>query len=406
MTQERSTWQHILSSSAAFAPQESLMSTSKRRAQLLIGVPKEHSLQEQRICLTPSSVALLRDAGHRVQIESNAGIGAKFDDNTYRQAGAEVVEDSKAALSADIVLKVEPPTLDEIREMKANSLLISALQVGYQNATYIDHLNQKKITALSFELFRDEQGLHSIQRAMGEIAGSLVIFIAAEYLSTSSQGLGVVLGGIPGLPPTRIVLLGSGTVAESAARVALGLGADIHIFDNAIDRLRRLRRSLGQNIFTSVIEYDTLAQSIQQADVLIGAIRPAPAQRRFFVTDEMVESMKEGSVIIDVSIDQGGCIDTSECTTHTDPTYQKHGVIHYCVPNITSRAARTATMALSNILTPILLDIGASSGGLQSFMQHRRPLLSGIYTHQGYLTNLDLAKRFNIGYKDLNLLLF
>ena len=246
MTLSRSTWQHILSSSTAFAPQESLMPVSKHCEQLLIGIPKEHSLQEKRICLTPSSVAMLTDAGHRVHIEREAARGAKYDDNAYRQAGAEIVENSREALGTDIILKVEPPTLDEIKQMKTGSLLISALQVGYQNATYIEHLNQKRITALSFELFRDEQGLHSIQRALGEIAGSLVIFIAAEYLSTSSQGLGVVLGSIPGLPPTRIVLLGSGTVAESAARVALGLGADIQIFDNAIYRLRRLRKSLGR----------------------------------------------------------------------------------------------------------------------------------------------------------------
>ena len=406
MTEHRKEWQKILSSSTALAPQESLLPLTKSTEKLLIGIPKEHSLQEKRICLTPSSVALLIDAGHQVQIEEHAGQGAKYDNSAYKQAGADIVADSAEVLSADIVLKVEPPTQKEIKQMRQGSMLISALQIGYQNAAYIQHLNQKRITALSFELFKDERGLHSIQRTLGEIAGSLVIFIAAEYLSTSSEGLGVVLGGIPGLPPTRIVLLGSGTVVERAARVALGLGADIQIFDNAIHRLRRLHRSLGQNIFTSVIEYETLTQSIQQADVLIGAMRPNPAQRRFFVTDEMVQSMKNGAVIIDVCIDQGGCIDTSECTTHTDPIFQKHGVIHYCVPNITSRAARTATMALSNILAPILLDIGSTAGGLSSFMQQRKPLLSGIYTHQGYLTNIDLAKRFNIGYKDLNLLLF
>ena len=405
MTQKSTEWRRSLGTSAVFSPQEEPLPTSRGDHQLTIGIPRERSLQENRLCLTPSSVALLIDAGHRLCIESEAGEAAKYEDNEYRQAGAQIVHSSAEAMSADILLKVEPPTPKEVSQMKHGSMLISALQVGYQSERYITSLNQKKITALSFELFRDEKGLHSIQRAMGEIAGSMLLFIAAEYLSTTSGGTGLVLGGIPGLPPSCIVLLGSGTVAESAARVALGLGANIHIFDNEIDRLRRLRRALGQAVYTSVIDHDTLACSMQQADVLIGAIRPNPAQRRFFVTDEMVRGMKKGSVIIDVSIDQGGCIDTSESTTHTSPIFHKHGVIHYCVPNITSRAARTATMALSNILTPVLLRMG-EAGGVQGLMRQHRMLLSGIYTHQGYLTNLDLAKRFNIDYKDLNLLLF
>ncbi len=405
MNERSKQWREWLGSAASFSTQEEVLSVGKQGKRLVLGIPCEGSLQESRLCLTPSSVSLLTAAGHEIWIEKNAGEAVKYYDEAYQQAGARLVTSSKEAMQANVVLKVEPPTQQEISYMQPGSMLISALQIGYQHPTYLQALNAKKITALAFELFKDERGLHAIQRAMSEIAGSMVLFIAAEYLSTGSGGVGMVLGGIPGLPPTRIVLLGSGTVAESAARVSLGLGADIHIFDTSIHRLRRIRQSLGQTVFTSVMDYDTLGSSLQQADVLIGAMRPNPAQRTCFVTEEMVQHMKKGAVIIDVSIDQGGCIDTSECTTHTSPVFYKHGVIHYCVPNIPSHAARTATMALSNILTPLLMDIG-KAGGVQALLQQRSTLLKGIYTYRGHLTSIDIAKRFRLDYKDINLLLF
>ena len=404
MSRESGQWRQLLGASV-LSPKEELLATRKQQECLVIGLPRERSLQEHRLCLTPSSVALLTEAGHQIWIERSAGKAAKYEDQAYQQAGAKLIRSLEEVLKAEIVLKVEPPTQEEIKYMQSSSTLISALQLGYQNSTYIRALNKKKITALAFEFLQDERGLHAIQRAMSEIAGSMVLFIAAEYLSTNSGGMGMVLGGCPGLPPSRIVLLGSGTVAESVARVALGLGADIHIFDSSIHRLRRLRKALRQNVFTSVMGYDILDQSLRQADVLIGAMRPNPAHKRCFVTEEMVQNMKKDAVIIDVSIDQGGCIDTSECTTHTSPIFCKHGVIHYCVPNITSRVARTATMALSNILTPLLLDVGKASG-LYSLLQQRRNLLSAVYTYRGYLTQISIAKRFNIDYKDINLLVF
>ena len=404
MSSKKSTWQSILQN-PVLEPQEALLKRERKGEKLIIGIPKERSLQEARLCLTPTSVEMLCAAGQVVWLEQNAGAHAKYSDESYQLAGAKIVPTAEEVFKAHIILKVEPPTLKEIACMQSGSILISALQVGYQTSEYIHALNQKKITAIAFELFQDELNLHAIQRAMSEIAGSMVLFIAAEYLSTSSGGMGIVLGGIPGLPPTRIVLLGAGTVAEHAARVALGLGADVHVFDTSIHKLRRMRQRLGQTIFTSLIDHEMLSMSLAQADVLIGAIAPNPGHKRFYVTEEMVMRMKKRAVIIDVSIDHGGCIDTSEMTTHTSPIFYKHDVIHYCVPNITSRASRTATLSLSNILTAELLELGEQPN-LRDYTSRRPHFIHGIYAYRGYLTNLSLAKRFNIDYKDINLLLF
>ena len=404
MSSSESAWQKILQH-PVFETKEALLKRDKKGDTLVIGIPKERSLQEARLCLTPTAVEMLCTAGHIVWLEKDAGEHAKYSDESYQLAGAKILPTVEEVFKAHIILKVEPPTLQEIHYMHPGSMLISALQVGYQTSEYIHALNQKKITAIAFELFRDEHNLHAIQRAMSEIAGSMVLFIAAEYLSTSSGGMGLVLGGIPGLPPTRIVLLGAGTVAEHAARVALGLGADVQIFDTSIHKLRRMRQRLGQTIFTSLIDHEMLTMSLAQADVLIGAIAPNPGRKRFYVTEDMVMRMKKRAVIIDLSIDHGGCIDTSEITTHTSPIFYKHEVIHYCVPNITSRASRTATLSLSNILTSELLELGEQPN-LREYTSRNPHFIHGIYTYRGYLTNLSLAKRFNIDYKDINLLLF
>lgn len=393
-----------LAKKSSLQPQEALLRRRSGKKSLFIGIPKEIAMVENRVALTPEAVALLVNNDHQVWVESNAGRTSKFTDREYSDAGAKIVYSAKEVFEADIILKVEPPTYEEIDHFKPGKTLISALQIASKTEEYILALNRKKITSVAFELLEDKVGGMPVVRAMSEIAGSTVMLIAAEYLSSVSDGKGVILGGITGVPPTKVVILGAGTVAEYAARAALGLGAEIQIFDNHIYKLRRIKHALGQQVYTSSIDTVTLSHSLQNADVVIGAIRAEKGRSRCIVTDEMVAAMKEDSIIIDVSIDQGGCFETSHMTTHKKPIYRRHGVIHYCVPNIPSRVARTATTAFSNILTPILLHM-AQVGGVEDMILSTKWFTKGVYTYKGSLTNANIANKFNMKFKDLNLLL-
>ncbi|MGD1893122.1 MAG: alanine dehydrogenase [Cyclobacteriaceae bacterium] len=385
-------------------PKEQLLKVKGGNKPLQIGIPNEISLQERRLMLTPSSVGVISSAGHRVMIEAEAGLSAKFTDNEYSEAGAKIVYSAKEAFEAQIVLKVEPPTLEEIEHIPNGSTLISALQMGNQTPEFIHALNKKKITGVAFEFMEDKVGGMPVVRAMSEIAGSTVMNIAAHYLSSSTNGKGVVLGGITGVPPTRVVILGAGTVGEYAARAAIGLGAQVKVFDNQLYKLRRIKHALGQQIYTSTMDVTTLSNALEEADVVIGAIRAEKGTNRMVVTEEMVANMKAESVIVDVSIDQGGCIETSEITTLKNPVFRKYNVIHYCVPNIASRVARTATTAFSNIFTPILIQI-SDAGGVDDMIYTHRWFMKGVYTSRGSLTNAAIGKKFNLRFRDLHLLM-
>ncbi|MEM9675283.1 MAG: alanine dehydrogenase [Bacteroidota bacterium] len=385
-------------------PKEQLLKVKGGNKPLQIGIPNEISLQERRLMLTPSSVGVISSAGHRVMIEAEAGLSAKFTDNEYSEAGAKIVYSAKEAFEAQIVLKVEPPTLEEIEHIPNGSTLISALQMGNQTPEFIHALNKKKITGVAFEFMEDKVGGMPVVRAMSEIAGSTVMNIAAHYLSSSTNGKGVVLGGITGVPPTRVVILGAGTVGEYAARAAIGLGAQVKVFDNQLYKLRRIKHALGQQIYTSTMDVTTLSTALEEADVVIGAIRAEKGTNRMVVTEEMVANMKAESVIVDVSIDQGGCIETSEITTLKNPVFRKYNVIHYCVPNIASRVARTATTAFSNIFTPILIQI-SDAGGVDDMIYTHRWFMKGVYTYRGSLTNAAIGKKFNLRFRDLHLLM-
>ncbi|MEQ9424298.1 MAG: alanine dehydrogenase [Cyclobacteriaceae bacterium] len=389
---------------ASLSPQESLLKVKSNKSKLQIGVPKERSLQENRVTLKPESVKVLVGNGHEVVVESGAGKTAKFNDQEYSEAGAQILYSAKEVFSSQIVLKVEPPTLEEIKYMKPESTLISAFQSGKQTPDYLNELKDKKVTALAYEFIEDKVGGLPLVRAMSEIAGSTVMLIAAEYLSSVSNGMGVVPGGITGVPPSKVVILGAGTVAEHAARAALGLGADIEIFDNHIYKLRRIKHLLGQQVYTSTIDSATLSNALKDADVVIGALRIEKGKSICVVTDEMVAHMKPDSIMIDVSIDQGGCFESSDMTTHKNPVFRKHDVIHYCVPNIASRVARTASVALSNIFTPILLQV-ADHGGIQDMIFAHGWFMKGVYTFKGNLTNQHIARKFNMKHRDLNLLM-
>lgn len=403
MTDKKKTGFEVLAKTT-LSPQEKLQEAPRRRHCFFIGLPREISLQENRISLTPEAVALLVNNGHDVWVETKAGVGSKFTDQQYSDAGAKIVYSPQEVYKADVILKIEPPTLEEVELMHQGQTLISAMQMGNMKVEYLQALLKKKITALAYEFIQDKVGGMPIVRAMSEIAGSTVMLIAAEYLSTANNGKGVILGGITGVPPTKVVIVGAGTVAEYAARAALGLGAHIQIFDNHIYKLRRIKQLLGHQIYTSTIDTFTLSETLKSADVVIGALRAEKGRARHVITEEMVAAMREDSLIIDLSIDQGGCIETSEITSLAKPIFRRHGVIHYCVPNVASRVAHTATNALSNIFVPTILR-AAEEGGVEAMIFLHKWFMKGVYTYKGGLTNEHVARKFGLKYKDIELLM-
>jgi alanine dehydrogenase len=400
---QKTGFREVLQQTAIFT-QEQVATVAKSKKSLFIGLPKEVSLQENRIALTPDSVALIVRNGHEVLVESGAGLNANFADRAYSEAGAQIVYSAKEVYSADVIVKIEPLIDVEFELVKQGSTVISALHLPNRTEAYFRKMNELKITGIAFEIIQDKDGGLPVTRAMSEIAGSTVMLIASEYLSSVNDGKGIILGGITGVPPTKVVILGAGTVAEYAARAAIGLGAEIKIFDREVYRLQRIKYAIGHNIYTSIIDSDTLSNAIKDADVVIGALRGHDGRSPCVVTEEMIGRMAENSIVIDVCIDQGGCFETSHLTNHKSPVFKHLGVIHYCVPNIASRVAATASVALSNIFTPFLLKSG-TLGGLEEMIFADKDFMKGVYSYKGSLSNLAIAQKFGMRYKDLGLLM-
>jgi alanine dehydrogenase len=385
-------------------PQEEKLEITKHRSELFIGIPKETSYQERRICLTPDAVNSLVSHGHRVMIETGAGLSASYSDKEYSDAGAEMTADTKKVLSCPMILKVEPLTLAEIELINPETIVLSAIQLKTRRKEYFEALAKKKITALAFEYIKDEDGSYPAVKSLSEIAGTASILIASELMINNQFGKGLLFGNITGVPPTEVVILGAGTVGEFAAKSALGLGANVKVFDNSITKLRRLQNNLNQRIFTSTIQPKALLKALRRCDVAIGAMR-GKERSPVVVSETMVELMKKGSVIVDVSIDTGGCFETSEVTTHEKPTFINHDVIHYCVPNIPSRYSKTASLSISNIITPFLLQI-ADDGGIERAIRCDKGLKNGVYLYHGILTNKAIGDWFDLLYSDINLIVF
>jgi alanine dehydrogenase len=384
--------------------QESPMPTKRKHKSLKIGLPKELSKVENRIGLSPDAVSILVKNGHEVIFEKSAGVGSKFSDIEYQNAGAQIVYTHKEVFEADAILKIEPLNNEEFDLLTKSKTVFSTLNISTLEKSYFEKFNQTKATGIAFEFIQDKVGDFPIIRAMSEIAGSTVMLIAAEYLSSVQNGKGIILGGVTGVPPTSVVILGAGTVAEYASRTALGLGAEIKVFDTHIYRLQRLKYAVGQSIFTSIIDTEKLSKAISEADVVIGAMRGENGYTPMVVTEEMVSKMKTNSVIIDVAIDQGGCFETSSITNHEQPTYKKYDVIHYCVPNIASRVASTASTALSNIFTPFLIKAGLI-GGVEEMIFANQWFMKGVYAYNGNITNKTIAQKYGLKHRDLELLL-
>lgn len=387
----------------ALMPQEEKLEVQKKHHQLVIGIPKENDKYESRIPLTPEAVELLVNEGHKVLIEKDAGKSANYSDSQFSESGGLIVDCSEL-FKADIILKIAPLSVKEIGYLKENQIVISSLHPNNYTEEYIRGLMQKRVSAIAFEKIKDQYNCYPIIRSMSEIAGNTAVLIAAEYLSNVNDGKGVMLGGVTGITPAEVVILGAGTAAESAARAALGLGAFVKIMDSSIHNMERLQNHLGMKLHTSVLHPQVLSKALKSADVVIGAIHFTEWNYRYIVTEDMVASMKKGSVIVDISIDQGGCFETSEMRDHGNPVFSKHDVIHYCVPNIPSRVARTASIALSNVIGPILIDI-AQSGGLMPMLKSDLGIRHGVYMYNGILTNHIIGNQLGIPSQDINLLM-
>jgi len=393
-----------VSSSFTYETMEETLDVKPKGAELLIGIPKETSFQENRIALTPEGVSVLVANGHRVIIESKAGEGSSYTDKDYSDAGAKIAAGKEEVFECAILVKSAPIWEAEISLLKQHQFIISPIHVTAMKREILEKMMEKKITALSFENLKDDSGHNPIVRSMSEIAGSAVMLIAGQYLSNANNGKGVLVGGISGIPPTKVIIIGAGIVAEQTARTALAMGASIKIFDNSIYRLKRLQNNIGMRLFTSVLEPGILSKQLKTCDVAVGALAASGGRTPLVVTEEMVSKMRPGSVIVDVSIDHGGCFETSRITSHTSPVFKKYDVIHYCVPNIPSGFARTASQAISNVIMPLMLEM-ADDGGFENLVWYKINIRSGIYLFKGALTNFHLSQRFDLKFTDLNLLI-
>ena len=393
-----------ISSSFSYETQEEVLDIPHRTKPLLIGIPKEIAFQENRIGLTPDAIGVLVANGHEVMVESGAGEGSRYSDHDYAEAGARIIFEKEEVYKCPILVKTAPPVEADLPYLQMHQTIISPLHLSALKKELVEKLMAKKITALAIENIKDENQNYPILRSMGEITGSAVMLIAGQYLSNFNQGKGILLGGISGVPPTKVVIIGADIIGEFATRNALALGASVKVFDNNVSRLQRLQNNLGQRVWTSVLEPKILAKQLKTCEVAVGALRNEIGRAHIVVTEEMVDAMRPGSIIIDVAIDRGGCFETSELTNHEHPVITKHNVIHYGVPNIPSGFARTASQAISNVLMPLLIQVG-DMGGLEEIIWQQVHLREGIYLYKGALTDFYISEKFHLKFTDLNLLI-
>ncbi len=394
----------IISSSFSYETLEEKLDIKPQGAKLEIGIPKEIAFQENRVGLTPDAVGVLVNHGHTVCVEHHAGIGSHYSDNDYSEAGAKIVTSRDEVYKSPLLIKSAPIVEQDIDLLQMHQTIISTIHYSALKIEVVKKMMEKKITALGYENLKDESGTFPIVRSMSEITGSAVMLIAGQYLSSFNNGKGVLLGGISGIPPTKVVVIGAGIVGEFATRNALALGASVKVFDNNVSRLKQLQNNLGQRIWTSVLEPKILAKQLKTCEVAVGALSNEYGRAPIVVSESIVSTMRQGSIIIDVAIDRGGCFETSKLTSHENPIFIKHGVIHYCVPNIPSGFARTASQAISNVLMPLILNI-SEEGGIEDIVWRNLNLREGFYMFKGSITDIYMSEKFNLKFTDLNLLI-
>ena len=385
-------------------PKEEKLEVNQNKKILIIGIPRESNMQENRVALVPEAVGLLVQAGHKVLIETNAGKNAHFPDNEYSELGAQIVQTTSEIYNADIILKISPLNDEEMELLGNKKTIFSSLNLTTRQKAFFQKLINKKTTAIAFEFIKDKMGSFPVLRSTSEIVGKTSIFLASEYFSDQKFGKGAMLGGFPGITPTEVVILGAGTVGENAARTAINMGAQVKVFDNKIYKLRTLQKNINSSVFTSILQAKVLHKSLKRADVVIGALHSSEGKTEYLISEDVVRDMKNGSIIIDVSIDQGGCFETSHPTRHNNPVFIKHGVTHYCVPNIASRVPRTASYALSNFFAPIILAAG-EEGGIENLLKRNYSLSKGAFLYNGILTKPHIGNLYDIPYQDIELLM-
>ncbi|HDO27000.1 MAG TPA: alanine dehydrogenase [Bacteroidetes bacterium] len=385
-------------------PQEELLEVAPKKHKMVIGIPKEMSEDENRVALVPDAVNLLIESGHRVLVERDAGEAAHFSNEKYAEAGAEIMDTSDEVFKSDIIIKISPPVDEEIEKMGKQKTLFSSIFLPDREKLYFRKLMAKKVNAIAFEYIQDKTGSFPVLKSMSEIIGNTSVLIAAEYLSNSKYGKGEMLGGFPGIKPTEVIIIGAGTVAEYAARTALGMGALVKIFDDSMYKLRTIEDKLKTRVFTATLQPKLLLKAMREADVVIAAKHASGYMAPCLITEDMVKQMKPGSVIVDVSIDQGGCFETSHVTSHRNPVFQEYGITHYCVPNIASRIPHTASYSLSNLLTPLLLSI-SELGGIDKMLKKDAAFCKGAYIYNGILTNKFIGDLYDLPWQDLELLM-
>ena len=384
-------------------PQELLKEMAGTRHSLLIGIPKENQENEKRLAFTPEAIDMITQAGHTVRLEEGAGAGTNYSDRDYAESGAEIVS-KEQVFACDLIFKIAPPTEEEIALMKRKATICSMLQLPDMSADSIKSMCEKSLNAVGYELITDGS-THPVRCSISEIEGAVSISVASEFLSNDRGGKGIIMGGVPGVSPTEVVVIGAGTTGTVATKAALALGAEVKVFDEDISKLRKLQDTLSRNVFTSVFQPNVLINAFQSADVVIGAMRYIDEPVRYIISEDVIRTMKKGSLIIDLRINRGGCFETTCNLQKGHPTvFEKYDVRHYCIQNVSSRVARTTAMVLSNIFTPMIFQIG-KAGGITQNVKSDIHYRSGLYLYSGKLVNGYVANHFNLPASDINLYL-
>lgn len=366
---------------------------------MIIGTPKEIKDNERRVALTPHAVAALVQAGHTVLIEAGAGVGSGFTDSDYLDAGARVLADPAAVWAAELVVKVKEPLPEEFGYLREGQVLFTFLHLAAE-PRLTRELAKRRVIAIAYETVEGKGGELPILVPMSEVAGRMAPQVAAQALTHMGGGKGKLLGGVPGVPPAQVMVLGAGTVGSNAARVALGMGAEVIVFNRGLDRLRALDLALPGRMLTMAVNASAIAEGVRTADVVIGAALVPGARAPRLVTEEMVKSMAPGSVIVDVAVDQGGCVETTRPTSHSSPTYVLHGVVHYAVPNMPGAVPRTSTMALCNATLPYILEL--ANRGLDAALDSDSGLAKGVNTFRGAITSQPVAEAHGLEFTPLD----
>ena len=392
--------------STQFVVRELLLKVDRQNISLVIGIPKENQKVEKRLAITPETTALLVESGYQVLVESEAGLTINYSDRYYAESGAQIVESKAKVFQADIILKISPPTFEEVSMMKPRSSVFSFLQLHLISTETLELMVEKRINALAYELIYDDHQISPFITAISEIEGACSISVASELLSNAHGGKGILLGGVPGISPTEVVIIGAGVAGTVAARAALALGATVKIFDNDINKLRKIQHELGRTVFTSTLQPNVLRNVFRSADVVIGAMQYVNKSHLYRISTDLIREMKKGALIIDLRMSHGGCFETTmeACLPNHPEVFERFGILHFCELSVSSRVARTASIALSNIFISMFTAM-ADSGGVGQFARFDRGFAAGFYMFSGKMVNSYVANHFNLPVNDIGLFL-